>query len=854
LEEKLGVRAAVWVGAVALAFAGAYLVKYSFDQGILSAGVRLSLGALFGIALISAGQWLHERQRRIATGLTAAGVADLFAVLIAATSVYHLLPSVVGFALMAAVTGMAVALSLRQGMFVALLGLIGGFVTPAVVGASEPAAGPLFGYLLLLQGALLLVSRRKGRPSGPEGHGLGGGWWIIEVLTLIAGLVWAMVWMAAAWDVGSPQRFWLVAFLAGSAAAFVSMTTPPRGGVVRGLAALRLVLAYIGAGMALLLLAIVVGVGDYQGTDLLMLGLLGAGCVLLARLDERYHALAWAAAMLHAMVLVVWRMSWGVGWMPEEMSPEFWNVFLAAVTGYGAIHVLGGFAALWGSRRKAWWSGLSMGAAAVFFYIAYGAVWVGSKSAPPVKWWLVATIICGWFVAAAGIVQLRRVRVGGAREERGMKSEERGARGAKPQAWSEGEGSGAEALGLGGGALGGCRGWDGVLTWPCLGALGFAVVAMGLRLPEHPDWAAVGWALLLPVTAGAMLGLRLTTLRLPVAVLAVVVLVRLLIGSGPWAELPAIGVDDRVVWNVLLALFGVSAAAAWVASRVMRRQANDGYLAVVEWVVALGVLSWALLAVHHGFERRFNWSVLAEDVPGLGMYELATQASVMLAIGLALMAVGGASKAAGPTTWWTAGVRFAAVATAGSVVGLALVRNPLWTHEAIYGPVAGNTLLYVLGLPAALAGAWGWMLRQVGRGQDQGRRAAAGVAGVADAAALLLLFVLVSLLVRQGFQGMYLDGPEPTHAEWYAYSAAWIVFGAGLLTAGIATGSAGLRYAALAVMTVAVVKVFLFDTSHLRNLYRVFSFLGLGLSLMLLAFVYQRFQFRGRGQGRQAQG
>ena len=50
----------------------------------------------------------------------------------------------------------------------------------------------------------------------------------------------------------------------------------------------------------------------------------------------------------------------------------------------------------------------------------------------------------------------------------------------------------------------------------------------------------------------------------------------------------------------------------------------------------------------------------------------------------------------------------------------------------------------------------------------------------------------------------------------------------------------------LAVMLLAVGKVFLYDTANLADLYRVFSFLGLGVSLLLLAWVYQRFVFRRR--------
>ena len=60
---------------------------------------------------------------------------------------------------------------------------------------------------------------------------------------------------------------------------------------------------------------------------------------------------------------------------------------------------------------------------------------------------------------------------------------------------------------------------------------------------------------------------------------------------------------------------------------------------------------------------------------------------------------------------------------------------------------------------------------------------------------------------------------------------------------GIATRGLVLRWSSLVVMLAAVAKVFLFDTAHLRDLYRVLSFFGLGVSLLLLAFLYQRFVF-----------
>ena len=55
----------------------------------------------------------------------------LFAALLAGVNLYDLIPPAVGFGLMALIAGTAVLLSLRHGPMVALLGFVGGFLTPA---------------------------------------------------------------------------------------------------------------------------------------------------------------------------------------------------------------------------------------------------------------------------------------------------------------------------------------------------------------------------------------------------------------------------------------------------------------------------------------------------------------------------------------------------------------------------------------------------------------------------------------------------------------------------------------------------------------------------------------------------
>src|SRR6185369_7638333 len=179
LEEKLGARLPVWIGSIALALAGAFLVKLSFDRGWVTPAFRVSLGVLFGVGLLAAGEVTRRRRSTggISQGLSAAGVADLFACFLAGIHTYGIIPAPLGFGLMVLTTAVAVGLSLRQGKMVALIGLIGGFLTPYLVRTGEPNLRGLFAYLLLLQVGLLVVAWKRG-------------WTEIGGLALGGGLLW----------------------------------------------------------------------------------------------------------------------------------------------------------------------------------------------------------------------------------------------------------------------------------------------------------------------------------------------------------------------------------------------------------------------------------------------------------------------------------------------------------------------------------------------------------------------------------------------------------------------------------------------------------------------------------------
>ncbi|HYL06850.1 MAG TPA: DUF2339 domain-containing protein, partial [Thermoanaerobaculia bacterium] len=197
-EELVGARLLVWVGAMALALAGAFLVKISFERGWISPPIRVALGVAFGVGLLALGESLRRSSSRISEALSAAGIADLFACFLAAVHLYHLVPPAAGFLLMALTTAVAVALALRQGIMVALLGLTGGFLTPALIQTGQPSARNLFGYLLLLTAGLLAVAWRRR-------------WHWLAAAALGAGLLWVVVWLAGPFHTADAP--WLSLFL-----------------------------------------------------------------------------------------------------------------------------------------------------------------------------------------------------------------------------------------------------------------------------------------------------------------------------------------------------------------------------------------------------------------------------------------------------------------------------------------------------------------------------------------------------------------------------------------------------------------------------------------------------------------
>jgi uncharacterized membrane protein len=344
-ELQLTSRWLVWLGAITIALGSVFLVRYSIERGWLGPGVRVAFGLAFGLALMLGGEWLRRQplQRAIAAvradfvppALTAAGLFAAFASIYAAYGLYHLLGPLVAFLGLAAVAGLGVALALLQGPFIALLGMAGGFVTPALIESQTPSAFALFGYLLALVAGSLAVVRYKA-------------WWWLAWAALAGSALWLVLWFVTAWRPGDALP--LGGFLLALAGLFLFVLPP-------GL------IARAAATVAALLILMLVRVDGYGGTSLGVLALLALAYLVIARRYAVFEALAVLAALIVVAAMLGWYLPADVslpqplyviegrahGAVPGPIVPPELVPFLAVAGAFAAWFGLGGFVALWGA-------------------------------------------------------------------------------------------------------------------------------------------------------------------------------------------------------------------------------------------------------------------------------------------------------------------------------------------------------------------------------------------------------------------------------------------------------------------------------------------------------------------------
>ena len=317
-EGLVGVKLFSWVAGVALVIAAIYFLKYSVEHGWVSPPVRAAIGLLTGSALLVICELRIARGYKFtANAMLGAGIAILYATLFAVHALWHLLPPVAVFAGMIVVTAVAVALSLRrESLFIALLGMLGGFATPALLSTGVNRPIPLFSYLLLLNAGLAWVAYRKRWPA-------------LTIGSALFSVVYQWAWVAKFLDAAQlplAAGIFVVFAIAAATALWIGRRDDSQQSLFDRV-------GQISAALPLLFAIFAAAVPAYGARFNILFGfllLLAAGLGIIAMLRE----IEW----LHALGAVATVLTFAI-WLAVSYTPDAWPLVLAWVSAFVVLYL-----------------------------------------------------------------------------------------------------------------------------------------------------------------------------------------------------------------------------------------------------------------------------------------------------------------------------------------------------------------------------------------------------------------------------------------------------------------------------------------------------------------------------------
>ena len=645
IEERLGTRWVVWVGGLALALGGVFLVRYSIEQGLIGPGVRVTLGALLAAALIAAGEWTRRKEQQydfaglptahIPSILTAAGTVVAFADVYAAYALYGFLGPAPAFILLGLVALATLAAALLHGPALAALGLAASYVTPLLVAAAEPDYWSLYVYLAVVTAAVFALARMRL-------------WRWLAVTAVVFGTLWIF---AGIDDSRSgtlaPHVFHAVAGFALAAAMIVSgllWGPAPESGRIDGISSGALT-AYLFAATVLVL------THHHDAVALGAFTVLAAATVAIAWRAEAPAAAVPAAALFTLFVFADWALDTRIENLVAPGGATTGLTSEPARAYYGTHLVLGGFFAfLFGApgylaqgRSGRPIAPILWAAAAVFGPLAilvalYFRITGFERSLPFAA---LALLLAALYAVATETLSKRPSRPGMAA---------------------------AEAL-------------------FAVGAI--ASLALALTFALEKGWLTVALALMVPGIA--WIGQRRPFPFLRWLAAAVVVLVLARIAWEP--RIVGADVGTTPLFNWLLYGYGAPALSFWVAGYLMRKRADDLPSRVVDSAAILFTVLLAVLEIRHYVNSGNIYR------PASSAIELGLQVSVGLAMTIGLERVRGRTA---NIVHNVGALVLAALTLVAIVFELVVVVGPRFNNTPV-GGLFFNHILLGYGFPAVLA-------------------------------------------------------------------------------------------------------------------------------------------------------
>jgi uncharacterized membrane protein len=665
-EERFGASWVVWIGGLALALGGIFLVQYSIEAGLIGPKVRIFLGGLLATALIAAGEW--TRRGEISVGLTqvptahipsiltAAGTTVAYATIFAAYALYDFLVPGTAFVLLGIVALGTLAASLLHGPALAALGQIGAFVTPLLIASPQPNYWALYLYLAVVTAASFVLARARM-------------WLWLAITAVVFSVMWAFPGIGDLRFTPTAVTLYLVIGFALAAALIVAgllYGPDAEPGRIEPLSAMTIA-GYLFATTVLVLAR------QHDGLTLIAFTLLTFATVAIAWRTEAAAGAVPVAGALAALVIADWAVD--IQWTSltagggAAIAPDPSRVLAGPHLALG-----GAFALLFGgagflaqgrsSRAEApiLWATTAVIAPLAILLALYYRIYGFERSIPFAALALLAAAL---FAVATEILTKREPR-------------------------------------------------PGLPSAAAIFATGsIAALAIALTLALEKGWLTVALALMVPGVAWIEQQRPLPWLRWLCGVLVVLVVLR--VGYEP--RIVGAEVGTTPIFNWILYGYGIPAISFWVAGWLLRKRADDEPSRMVDSGAILFTVLTAFLEIRH--------YIYSGDIyhPSAGLTELALQVCGGLAMVIGLERL---RERTGSVVHNAAALLIAGFCLAAIVFGLLMFENP-WLKGTDVGGLFFNLNLLGYAIPAMLAAALGLMTRET---RPQSYRTVAAVTAV----------------------------------------------------------------------------------------------------------------------------
>ncbi len=166
LEQYIGGNLINKIGILILVIGVGIFLNYAFENNLLGPVARISLGYVAGVALVGLAYWLKKDYPAYSAVLLSGGVSTLYFTTYFAYDFYGLLPHLLAFVFMVAVTGFTIyaAMQLDQ-QVIGVYGQVGAYAVPLLLSQGGGQVAVLFAYMAIINTGVAVLAFRKRWPA-----------------------------------------------------------------------------------------------------------------------------------------------------------------------------------------------------------------------------------------------------------------------------------------------------------------------------------------------------------------------------------------------------------------------------------------------------------------------------------------------------------------------------------------------------------------------------------------------------------------------------------------------------------------------------------------------------------------